>query len=343
MTRRPTITDLAKASGTSVATVDRVINGRLPVREPTARRILEAAREIGFHGIGTIENRLRANLPERRIGLLLQDTSDQFYAALEAALRSTLEGSRSFRASVRTHCWTGHDPGRIAAELDRMAARYDAIAFVSPNHPLVEDAVARLRQAGKLAFALLSDCAPMQRSGYIGIDSRKAGRAAAWMIHRCALRPGKVVVIVGDPGYRGHELAEMAFRGWFRENAPAFNLLETRINGEDDARTRALMAELLEAEGQLAGVYMTGGGKAGAIEALAALPQDQRPTLILPSLTQDTRLGLARGIVTMTICEPLGQIADVLERQIALEAEGRGDEIAPVNMMPIELRIPEIV
>jgi len=40
MGRRPTIADLAEAAGVSVATVDRVLNARHPVREATAERVL---------------------------------------------------------------------------------------------------------------------------------------------------------------------------------------------------------------------------------------------------------------------------------------------------------------
>ena len=47
MAKRPTITDLAESAGVSVATVDRVLNGRHPVREETARRVYAAARDIG--------------------------------------------------------------------------------------------------------------------------------------------------------------------------------------------------------------------------------------------------------------------------------------------------------
>src|SRR5690349_3894408 len=42
---RPTIADLAQAAGVSVSTVDRVLNGRDPVRRPTAERVLAAAEE----------------------------------------------------------------------------------------------------------------------------------------------------------------------------------------------------------------------------------------------------------------------------------------------------------
>ena len=48
MVKRPTIQDLADASGVSVATVDRVLNGRHRVREETARRVYSAAASIGY-------------------------------------------------------------------------------------------------------------------------------------------------------------------------------------------------------------------------------------------------------------------------------------------------------
>ncbi len=49
MAKRPTMTDLAKAAGVSIATVDRVINRRLPVNSYTTQRVVDAAEAIGFH------------------------------------------------------------------------------------------------------------------------------------------------------------------------------------------------------------------------------------------------------------------------------------------------------
>ena len=58
MTRRPTVADIAARSGLSIATVDRVLNARLPVRRETAERVLGAAQELGYHGTGLIRRRL---------------------------------------------------------------------------------------------------------------------------------------------------------------------------------------------------------------------------------------------------------------------------------------------
>ena len=46
MGKRATISDLAREAGGSVATVDRVLNRRLPVRENTALRVVAAANPL---------------------------------------------------------------------------------------------------------------------------------------------------------------------------------------------------------------------------------------------------------------------------------------------------------
>ena len=91
--RRPTISDLAKASGVSVATIDRVLNGRLPVREQTARRVYEAAQDIGYHAVGLLRQRVFEDVPRYQLAFLLQKPTQSFYQAfakeIEAAAAAT--------------------------------------------------------------------------------------------------------------------------------------------------------------------------------------------------------------------------------------------------------------
>ena len=79
LSRRPTITDLARAADVSVATVDRVLNARHRVREATAERVLGAAEAIGYHATPLIKSRLRPKAPERTFAFLLQ-REDAFYS-----------------------------------------------------------------------------------------------------------------------------------------------------------------------------------------------------------------------------------------------------------------------
>jgi LacI family transcriptional regulator len=73
--RRPTIAAVARAAGVSVATVDRVINGRLPVSEVTAKRVYEAAREINYHAATLIQRRIERAASPRTLAFLLTKSS----------------------------------------------------------------------------------------------------------------------------------------------------------------------------------------------------------------------------------------------------------------------------
>ena len=54
-------------------------------------------------------------------------------------------------------------------------------------------AVAEVEARGVPVFSVLSDFASGVREGYVGLNNRKVGRSAAWIISRIA-KPGKAKV-----------------------------------------------------------------------------------------------------------------------------------------------------
>src|SRR3954454_9638115 len=88
--RRPTIADLAASAGVSVATVDRVLNKRHPVRPATARRVLETAESLGYHGTPLLRSRLDEQHRPCRLGFLLQKEASPFYRQLAADLEQAV-------------------------------------------------------------------------------------------------------------------------------------------------------------------------------------------------------------------------------------------------------------
>jgi LacI family transcriptional regulator len=86
--RRPTIADLAAAAGVSVATVDRVLNRRHPVRPATARRVLDAAESLGYHATPLLRSRMQEQSRPCRMGFLLQREASPFYQQLARDLEA---------------------------------------------------------------------------------------------------------------------------------------------------------------------------------------------------------------------------------------------------------------
>ena len=87
MVKRPTIPDLAEASGLSVSTVNRVINSPDKVRRDTREHVLAVAQNIGFYGVGAIEYSVSSRREYHKLGVLLQQGSRTFYRDLAVALR----------------------------------------------------------------------------------------------------------------------------------------------------------------------------------------------------------------------------------------------------------------
>ena len=184
--------------------------------------------------------------------------------------------------------------------------------LVAIDHPIINEAVAELRQSGIPVFTLLSDFAINTREVYLGTNNLQAGRTSAWFVNRGAKQSGKIALCVGSHRFHGHELRESGFRSYFREYAPDMSLLETLVNLEDDAIMYDATFNLLKRHPDLTGLYIAGGGMEGAIAALREERQPGEVAMVCSELTTDTRLGLAQNIITAVLGTPLTALCESL-------------------------------
>jgi LacI family transcriptional regulator len=341
MARRPTIADLARSAGVSVATVDRVLNGRHPVRRETAQRVYEAATELRFHATGLIRRRLSEDMPQVRLGFLLQKPRQAFYQAFERELRAAAAGARGVQAVADIDFLQNLTPAHVVERLEAMAARAQAVAMVAPDHPTVTAAVEALRARGIAVFSLLSEFAAGVREGYVGLNNRKVGRTAAWMLAQAAERPGKVAVFVGSHRFDGHDSREMGFRAYFRENAPEFEVLETLVNLETRQITHEATLSLLRRHPDLVGLFIAGGGMEGAIAALREEHMAKRLAVVVPEITPESRAALAEGLITMAIATPLPELCRELVALMAHRIRHGAADAPGQTFLPFDIYLPE--
>jgi LacI family transcriptional regulator len=341
MGRRPTIADLARKAGVSVATVDRVLNGRHPVREETARRVYEAASEIGYHAAALIHQRITADLPKMDVAFLLQKETQPFYQAFAKALQEAADSTPGMRVNAHIEFVKSQTPQEVAERMEALGSRAQAIAATSLDHHTVTQAVQNLKARGKPVFALLSDFAQGVRESYIGVNNLKAGRTAAWLISRTAPRPGKVAVFVGSHRWHGHELRETSFRSYFREYAPQFEILETLVNLETRQVTYEATLNLLDRYPDIAGFYVAGGGMEGAIKALREERRDPLPSVIVNELTPDSVAALQDHLVTAAIVTPLPTLCRALIDMMANVVRSGPAETPGQMFLPHAVHVPE--
>ncbi len=340
MVKRPTITDLARHAGVSVATVDRVLNRRLPVREDTALRVVGAAEAIGYHATGLLKRRM-SEVPRRALGFLLQKRHDSFYQAFGTELVKAAKSVQSIEGKPLLDFVDELVPALIAARIREMSERADALAIVAVDHPTVHEAVDDAVARGKPVFTLLSDITTARRSCCLGVDTRRAGRTAAWTISHLARTPGKVGILLGSHRYLSQEISEISFRSYMREHAPDFQVLEPIINLDDERIAYEAVIDMLASNPDLAGLYVSGGGQDGLVRALREDGKGRGVIAVCNELTSSTRTAVIDGVIDMALRTPIEAIS---ERTVALMAQavsGHAADIPQQVLFPAEIFISE--
>ena len=341
--KRPTIAAVARAAGVSVATVDRVINGRLPVNQATAQRVYEAAREINYHASGLIRRRIEPAVPPRRLAFLLTRSTQHFYRTLAQALNEATRGAVEIRGTALVEYSENATPQETADIIRRLGATADALAVVAADHPAISAAVAELNAGGVPVFALLSDLSTQLRAGYIGIDNRKAGRTAAWAIARMARSAGQVALFLGSHRYLGHELREMGFRSYFREHESKCELLDSQVNLDDPSIAYEATLELIHCQPALVGIAVVGGGMEGVIRALREENVHDRLAVVCNEVTPESRAALAEQIVSMVISTPVRLLAKTVVAHMLRALDPSAVNPADRTFVPFDLVVPENV
>jgi LacI family transcriptional regulator len=343
-----TITAIAAAAGVSTATVDRVLNSRLPVREGTALRVIEAAERLGYHAVHVMRQRLPARGVSRRLGFCLQKRASPFYQAFAQALREAVERHTQGRGSAIIEFMDDLEPVAIGEKLLELGRRCDALAVVALDHPHVNSAVAQLFEEGHPVLALLTDLSAPQRLGCVSIDNRQRGRTAAWAVRRLTSGNGDVGVFVGSHRYQGQEISEMAFRSALREQAPGLRVLDAQVNLEDEQMAYEATLGLLQRNPDLVGLYdSAGGGAVGIVRALREEGQGRGIVLVCHELTPAHRIGLVDGTIDLVIQTPLSTLTDTAVRVLmqALQElqDGQTPALAQPHILPFEIYTSENV
>jgi len=322
--KRPTIPDLAKAAGVSVSTVNRVLNQPESVRSPTRERVLAAAEEIGFYGLGTIENAVRSMQTTHRLGVLLQRGSRAFYRILGESIVAAAKTYEGHKIELTVEFLEDLTPEKVARHIVSMGERCEALAIVAPQHPLVADAIDAVLESGVPIVSLIGPLTAKGNISFVGLDNWKVGRTAAWAFDKMVREPGEIGVLVGSHRLRNQEMNESGFRSYFREHNANFSVLEPLPTYESAAAAREHVEKLLTDRPELCGLYISGGGVTGAIAALRAMPKRDDFVAVGYELFDDTRAALIDGTLSMIISHPMKRFArETIETLMKAKSGGR--------------------
>lgn len=302
---RVTIEDVALEAGLSVATVDRVLNGRAAVRPQTALRVEKAIRQLNYQ-----PDRLAARLAkgqEYRFCFVLPEGNNGFMIGLGEEVRAIALHLASERVHIDLRLTDVFDAATLAATLDSIGDIYDGVAVVALDHPRVREAINGLVERGVSVVTLVSDVPSSKRVHYAGIDNSSAGRTAATLMGRfLGGKKGKVGLIAGSLSLRDHIERRFGFEQVLAQEFPHLAILPVLESRDDWQRVEKVTAEMLTAHPDLIGIYNVGAGARGIVAALENTGRQKQITYIAHELTDHTRRALVDGTIDVIINQNAG-------------------------------------
>lgn len=310
--RKPTMTDVAREAGVSLATVDRVLNGRGGVSPAKAGRILTAAKRLRL-------DRTLAR-PERtlRVAVLIQPPVNPFHADLRAGIQLAARLYGDLNLQFLVHHIDPQDPARTAAMIADQGGRCDAMILAGPDDPRVAAAV-RERAAHIPIVTMADDVPESGRAAFVGPDDRQAGRIAGDLFGRLVGREGgHVLTIIGSADIRGHREREAGLRAVLARFYPQTTVGAVVASGEDPDRAGLLVTRALASDPLVRGIYL---GTTGAREIAAAVARAgvrERVAIVVHELTESRRTLLRRRMIDAVIDQN-----PALEARVAIETIAR--------------------
>jgi LacI family transcriptional regulator len=315
---RPTVNDIARAAGVSLATVDRVMNARPGVRENTIRKVNEAIQRLGY-----VRDVAAANLARQRIYrfvVVLPDVPSQFLQGLRQAIEAA--GLLADRTEVRIVVVPPRDPHALVRRVTTLGDRPDGVAIMATETPHVRDLIAHLKGEGAAVVSLVTDQPNAARDHFIGIDNLAAGRTAARLLGRfVGPRPGAVAVVVNTMLARDMVERRLGFDAVMAESFPHLRPLPSLEGHDDHELTERVTALCLAGNPDTVGLYLVGAGTRGVSQAIRA-SGIARPVFVGHELTPHTRAALMDGTMDAVITQDVGHIARSTLRVLRARADG---------------------
>jgi LacI family transcriptional regulator len=354
---RPTVNDIAREAGVSLATVDRVLNARPGVREKTITAVNDAISRLGY-----VRDLAAANLARSRnyrMVVLLPDTDSQFVHTLAAALQEAAALAAAARTEMDLRHFPPEDMHQLAAMLLELRPEDVAgVALMAPETPVVRDAVRALRHKGIPVVALVSDLPNTGRDHFVGIDNRAAGRTAGVLMGRfCRGAPdgqgmagqglagqgragqaGRIMVLAESMLLRDSIERRRGFDEVMVADFPGVEVLPTlETHGSADT-LHQVVRERLSASPDIIGIYLLGSGHRALQAALSTLGLSKRFTVIGHELTPHTRAALLSGDLAAVIAQNPGHLARSALRVLRAKADRQ-----PIDEGQEQLRIEIVI
>lgn len=304
MPTQATLKDVARLSGVSVGTVDRVIHNRGKVSEANKQAVLCAIQALDYHP-SQIARALVTRKNNLKIGVCLPQVEGEFWAEGAIGVNTAKEDLLPFGVELVVESTYTYADDDLCNAVKRLLSKDVNAIVLLPNQGLqshLDDAIPE-----NIPYAtVIEDIPSSRRLFHLGPDNIAMGRLAGRLATLYAPKGHESVILAGNLQFIGTQQRISGFRNRLQEIDPTAKILgvcEVSMASEMDSYQSAfeIAKSQLELYPNLDLIYVTNGLTQWAATAVKQLHRQGQVHVIGYEYTNMTPSFMHEGIISATI------------------------------------------
>jgi len=283
-----TIKEIAELANVSRATVDKVINNRPGVKKETRKRIETILAELNYQP-NLLGKALVHSKSPIKIGIILTPEHNPFIQTILKGIRDGEKEFSHFGLSITVKMLTTLQPAELVSVLGELEnAGVAGIAFIPLSD---EQVVLKANQLAENGIAILtwnSRLEGIHGFRYVGQDHVKGGKIAAGLMEKLLPKGGNICIITSSRELSCHQDRLEGFTERLKECKKPIHILDIRENQDKRDEAFKITLEYCNLYSDFQGIYLSGSGCDGAVNALSLAGRLDGARLICHDLVPET-------------------------------------------------------
>lgn len=295
-----TIQDIADRVGVSRGTVDRALNQRGRIKPEVAKKIQEAAAELGYV---VKQRKSRSDLKDMKVGVVTQLANASFMIRVNKGIQDAKEEllERGVELVVR-ESMAVDEQEQISLIEELEAEQINGLAIMPVESELVRAKINSLvEEKGIPVITFNSDIVGTRRSCFVGLDNRKSGMTAAGLMGMLTRGSGKVLAITGFFSNSVNSMRVDGFVNELKQSYPGLELVGVHSSFDQAEEVEKIILNTMNTFPDLAGILVVSGGQAGIRSAFKQIQPKEKPYVIVYDLTPRNEKALQDDLVDFLI------------------------------------------
>jgi LacI family transcriptional regulator len=249
------ISDIADALGISIGTVDRALHNRPRIDPATRKRVLAAARSMGYQV--NLAASVLATKRRFRISINLPDETKDFFDEVRAGIKAEHQAYAKTAVALEYRSFPRVGVGEIEAFDEACQSQVNGIVSVFSHPGQMRHRLRDARRNGIQVVAVVTGAPASQQIPSVSVDPRMSGALAAGIMGGVLRRKGKVAIETGDLHAWEHKGKIEAFKKALRQTFPSLEVLPVMETHEEPDEAYKKTMVLLDRHNDLVGCYVS--------------------------------------------------------------------------------------